>query len=62
VWESQLHPEFAKSARFYSDPKTAAHLAQASWLTEEEHPVFEREAEKIDRGQITKIFARSGLH
>jgi hypothetical protein len=62
IWESQLHPGLLKSSRFYSDPKTAARLAQESWFTDKEHPVFEREADKIERNQITKIFANSGLH
>jgi hypothetical protein len=62
VWESQLHPGLLKSSRFYSDPKTAARLAEESWFTDKEHPVFEREADKIERNQITKIFVNSGLH
>jgi hypothetical protein len=61
AWESQLPPELLKSAKFYGNPRTAAHLAQESWFTNEEHPVFSRKAEEIDRSQITKIFRNSGL-
>jgi hypothetical protein len=56
-----LPVELSKSARFYSDPKTAAHLAQESWFTEKENPVFARKAEEIDRSQVFKIFRNSGL-
>lgn len=62
AWENQLHPELLKSNQFYSNPRTAARLAQESWFTDKEHPVFEREAEKIERHQINKIFVNSGLH
>lgn len=60
-WDSQLPPELQKSARFYNNPKIAAGLAAESWFTDTEHPVFEREADKIDRNQITKIFRNAGL-
>lgn len=61
AWENQFHPELLKSNQFYGNPRTAARLAQDSWFTEKEHPVFEREAEKIERHQIGKIFANAGL-
>jgi hypothetical protein len=60
-WETQLPPELQKSARFYANPKTAAALAASSWFSDTENPVFSREAEKIDRGQISKIFHNAGL-
>lgn len=61
AWESQLPPHLQKSAKFYGNPRTAAHLAEESWFTNEENPVFARKAEEIDRSQITKIFRNSGL-
>jgi len=51
-----------KSNEFYSNPRTAEALARESWFTDKEMPVYEREAEKIDRNQISKIFGNSGLH
>ncbi|CRK88104.1 CLUMA_CG001889, isoform A [Clunio marinus] len=62
MWEQQLPPELLKSNKFYSNPRTAAHLAQESWLINGENPVYDREAEKIDRSSITKIFRNANLH
>ncbi|KAG5673801.1 hypothetical protein PVAND_003818 [Polypedilum vanderplanki] len=62
IVDSSLPAELSKSARFYNNPHTAAHLAQESWFADKEHPVFDREAEKIDRHQISKIFINAGLH
>lgn len=61
AWEQQLPVELQKSSRFYSNPRTAAHLAQESWFTDKENPVFSRKAEEIDRDQIGKIFRNAGL-
>lgn len=61
IAESQLPPELLKSNRFYSNPHIAAALARDSWLTEKEAPVFDREAEKIPREQIYKIFKNAGF-
>jgi hypothetical protein len=61
AWEDNLPVELQKASRFYSNPRTAAHLAEASWFTDKESPVFARKAEEIDRGQITKIFHNAGL-
>lgn len=61
IAESQLPPELLKSHRFYSNPATAAALARESWLTDKESPVFDREAEKIPRDQIFKIFKNAGF-
>lgn len=62
IYEHQFPAELIKSDKFYSNPRTAARLAQESWFTDKEHPVFDREAEKIERSQITKIFVNAGLH
>ena len=62
IADSNLPSELQKSARFYSNPHTATRLTQESWFTDKEHPVFDREADKIDRYQITKILANSGLN
>jgi hypothetical protein len=62
IWEHSLPSELLKSDKFYSNPKTAARLAADSWFTDKEHPVFDREAEKIERNQINKIFVNAGLH
>ena len=61
AWEHQLPPELLKSAKFYENPRTAEHLAAASWFGPEENPVFARKAEEIDRSAINKIFRNSGL-
>lgn len=61
IAESQLPPELSKSNRFYSNPHIAAALARDSWLTDKEAPVFDREAEKIPREQIFKIFKNAGF-
>lgn len=61
AWEHQLPPTLLKSSKFYGNPRTAELLAQESWLTDQESPVFNRKAEEIDRNQITKIFHNAGL-
>lgn len=61
IAESQLPPELLKSHRFYSNPHVAAALARDSWLTEKEAPVFDREADKISREQVFKIFKNAGF-
>lgn len=61
IWERQLPPALSKSAQFYANPRTAEFLAQESWLTDKETPVFERKAEEIDRSQVGKIFRNAGL-
>jgi hypothetical protein len=61
AWEQQLPEELLKSARFYNNPKTAAKLAEESWFTDKENPVFARKAEEIDRSQVAKIFHNAGL-
>ncbi|CAO1434880.1 unnamed protein product [Diamesa serratosioi] len=61
-WEQQHLPaELLKSNRFYDNPHTAAGLAKTSWFGDKEMPVFEREADKIERSQIAKIFHNAGL-
>lgn len=59
--ESQLPPELIRSNNFYRNPKTAEALAKDSWLTDKEMPVFDREAEKIPRDQVYKIFKNAGF-
>lgn len=61
IAESQLPIELQKSHRFYSDPHVADALARDSWLTDKEAPVFEREADKIPREQVFKIFKNAGF-
>lgn len=61
IAESQLPPELSKSHRFYSNPHVVAGLARDSWLTDKEAPVFEREADKIPREQVFKIFKNAGF-
>lgn len=61
ISESQLPPELIRSNNFYRNPKTAEALAKDSWLTDKEMPVFDREAEKIPREQVYKIFKNAGF-
>lgn len=61
IAESQLPSELLKSSRFYSNPHVAAALARDSWLTDKEAPVFDREADKIPREQVFKIFKNAGF-
>lgn len=58
--EAQLPPELKKSDRFYNNPHIAAALAKESWFTDKEMPVIDREAEKIPREMIFKIFKNAG--
>ncbi|KAH8370346.1 hypothetical protein KR093_003120 [Drosophila rubida] len=60
-WESELPAELSKSARFYNDPVIAANLAKESLLTRKEMAVVDREAEKIPREQVYKIFKNAGF-
>lgn len=59
-WESELPAELSKSARFYNDPIIAAGLAKESLLTRKEMAVVHREAEKIPREQVYKLFKNAG--
>ncbi|XP_034483742.1 uncharacterized protein LOC117788910 [Drosophila innubila] len=59
-WESELPAEFSKSARFYNNPVIAANLAKESLLTRKEMAVVHREAEKIPREQVYKLFKNAG--
>ncbi|XP_064552366.1 uncharacterized protein LOC135438126 [Drosophila montana] len=59
-WESELPGELSKSARFYSDPVIAANLAKESLLTRKEMAVVHREADKIPREQVYKLFKNAG--
>lgn len=61
IREAALPLELQRSNRFYSDPKVAAALAKDSWLTDKESPVIDREAEKIPREQVFKIFKNAGF-
>lgn len=61
IRESELPPELIRSNQFYSNPRIAAALAKESWFTEKEMPVFDREAEKIPREQVYKIFKNAGF-
>lgn len=61
IRESELPSELIRSNQFYSNPRIAAGLAKASWFTEKEMPVFDREAEKIPREQVFKIFKNAGF-
>lgn len=59
--ESHLPAELIRSQSFLRNPKTADALAKDSWLTDKEMPVFNREAEKISRDQVLKIFKNAGF-
>lgn len=59
-WESELPAELSKSAKFYNDPIIAANLAKESLLTRKEMAVVDREAEKIPREQVFKLFKNAG--
>ena len=59
--DAELPGELIKSNDFYRNPKTANALAKESWFTDKEMPVFEREAEKIPRENIYKIFKNAGF-
>ena len=57
--ESQL-PEELKS-NIYKNPHIAAALAKESWFGDQEMPVFDREADKIPREQVYKLFKNAGF-
>ncbi|GAB0089801.1 uncharacterized protein DMENIID0001_044170 [Sergentomyia squamirostris] len=61
ISEQQLPAELLKSNDFYNNPRTAEGLAKESWFGDKEMPVYQREAEKIPRGQIVKILRNAGL-
>lgn len=61
IREAELPLELQRSNRFYNNPKIAAALAKDSWLTSKESPVFDREADKIPREQVFKIFKNAGF-
>ncbi|XP_063971988.1 uncharacterized protein LOC135159834 [Diachasmimorpha longicaudata] len=46
---------------FYENPKTAAALAQDSWLAKKEMQVIDREADKIPRQKIFDALQQAGL-
>lgn len=58
--ESQLPAALRKSDRFYKNPHIAAALAKESWFTSKEMPVIDREADKIPREMVYKIFKNAG--
>lgn len=58
IAESQLPPQMLND--FYKNPALASLLAKDSWFANKEEPVFEREAAKIPRSEIYKIFRRAG--
>lgn len=59
--ESMLPAELMRASHFYRNPKTAGALAQSSWFTDKEMPVLQREAEKIPREQVYKLFKNAGF-
>lgn len=63
VANSYREAEYPSELRndFYKNPKIADSLAKESWFTSKEMPVFEREAEKIPREQVYKIFKNAGF-
>lgn len=61
IVESHLPEEQMRASHFYRNPKTAAALAESSWFTDKEMPVFEREADKIPREQVFKLFRNAGF-
>ena len=58
--EAEYPAEYRKSDRFYKNPHIAAALAKESWFTDKEMPVLHREAEKIPREMVFKIFKNAG--
>lgn len=61
IVESHLPEDQMRASHFYRNPKTAAALAESSWFTDKEMPVFEREADKIPREQVFKLFKNAGF-
>lgn len=61
IVEAHLPEELMRASHFYRNPKTAAALAKSSWFTDKEMPVFEREADKIPREQVFKLFKNAGF-
>lgn len=59
--QSHIPPELLKSNRFYSNPHVAEALAKDSWFGDKEMPVFDREAEKIPRDRVLRIFKGAGF-
>lgn len=61
IVESHLPAEYMRASNFYRNPRIAAGLAKESLLTDKEMPVYEREADKIPREQVFKIFKNAGF-
>lgn len=61
IVESMLPDDLMRASRFYRNPKTAGALAQASWLTDQEMPVLQREADRIPREQVYKLIRNAGF-
>lgn len=61
IVEAHLPEEQMRASHFYRNPKTAKALAESSWFTDKEMPVFEREADKIPREQVFKLFKNAGF-
>lgn len=61
VVESHLPEEQMRASHFYRNAKTAAALAESSWFTDKEMPVIAREADKIPREQVFKLFKNAGF-
>lgn len=59
--EALLPPELLKSKKFYDDPRIAAGLAKASWMTNKEFAVHNRQAERIPREKIYKLAKDAGF-
>uniref|UniRef100_A0A182VMV7 Uncharacterized protein n=1 Tax=Anopheles merus TaxID=30066 RepID=A0A182VMV7_ANOME len=57
--EAQYPDQFRNN--FYKNPHIADALAKQSWFGDKEMPVFEREADKIPRDRIVKIFKNAGF-
>ncbi|XP_052867241.1 uncharacterized protein LOC131210828 [Anopheles bellator] len=57
--EAQYPDEFRNN--FYKNPHIAEALAKHSWFGDKEMPVFERQADKIPRDRIAKIFKNAGF-
>lgn len=57
--EAQYPDQFRNN--FYKNPHIAEALAKHSWFGDKEMPVFEREADKIPRDRIVKIFKNAGF-
>lgn len=61
IVESHLPAEYMRASNFYRNPRIAQGLAKESLLTDKEMPVYEREADKIPREQVFKLFKNAGF-